>query len=407
MDNARHVHRQTLKKKTLLTLALLLGGTATVPGSLAAAPAADRAPAELKMILSPGRNNAGAITFRTEGEGETAGQAAAENSAAAPGHDSPAVAAPAPAAAATGVSAATANRQTAAAQTEPSRPRTPAYPSSFTLGTGYRRDELSWNIADIDRKPNVLSELQYDDVESLALSANMRWSNSSNLYVRGGVNIGSTLSGDVQDSDYLGNNRTLEYSRSSADVDTGLLLGADIGVGYRFDMAVSGRDRSLHLMPLVGYSYSSQELDMTDGLQVIPAYGSFDGLDSSYDAHWSGPWIGLDMELAFNKRHALLASLEYHWVDYKADADWNLRSDFSHPVSFEHDANGDGAVASITYRYTPNAQWFWTVGYLYSRFEADNGNDATHFADGRVVNVPFNEAEWESHAVMIGLGFTF
>jgi outer membrane protease len=424
MDNARHVHRQTLKKKTLLTLALLLGGTATVPGSLAAAPAADRAPAELKMILSPGRNNAGAITFRTEGEGETAGQAAVSGAsqATAPGSSpKPVVKAvdPSP----TTVQPAEANTQSIAERGElalgKARPRILAYPNSFSMGVGYRWDDLHWVITDSDKRPSFASVLEYDNLESATLSADMRWSNSSNIYVRGGVDIGRTLSGDERDSDYLfptePNNfpSVVEFSRSTADCDSGSLLDANIGVGYRFDLPFSDRDQYLRLMPLVGFSYHSQELEVNDGVQILSEYGfsmplgPFDGLDSNYDAHWAGPWAGIDMELALNQRHALLASFEYHWVDYEADADWNLRSDFSHPVSFEHESDGDGIIASITYRFTPNPKWFWTLGYKYSKFEADWGEDTTYFSDGTIGKDKLYEAEWESHAVMVGLGYRF
>lgn len=398
MMHHRHGRPQPSARKALLAASVLLGslGAAMVG-------AADQPPAELKMILSPGQGRSDVITFSTDGEDQPATKESRPVETAEP---TPMTVLPPEA---TAESAA----EREALVSGKSRPRTLAYPSSFTLGAGYRWDSVNWNIADSDYRPNILSELQYDDIESLTLSGTLRWSNSANFYVRGGFDIGRTLSGDVQDSDYLGNNRTYEFSRSYSDSDSGSLVDATIGVGYRFDLPLSGSDRYMHLMPLVGYSYHSQDLDMTDGVQVIADYGfnmplgPFDGLDSNYDAHWAGPWIGLDMELVFDQRHALLASLEYHWADYEADANWNLRGDFAHPISYEHDSDGDGIVASITYRYTPNPKWFWTVGFRYSRFEADSGTDTTYLSDGSVVAGPLNEAEWESYAVTVGLGFKF
>lgn len=409
MRSARKSNGQASGKKQLLTLALLLGGTATVLGSGAAAWAADRAPTELKMILSPGKGNSDVITFSADGEEK----AEAVEQAATPTAASAKQAAPTPMTVLPPESTAESAAERAELVSGKSSPRSLAFANSFSLGVGYRWDSVFFNIATLSRTPNILSELEYDDFESMTLSANMRWSNSSNVYVRGGVDIGRTITGDVRDSDYLGNNRTMEFSRSYADGDGGSLVDADVGAGYRFDLPFSGRDRYMRLMPLVGYSYHSQELEMTDGVQAIAGYGfdvplgPFDGLDSNYDAHWAGPWIGLDMELAFNLRHALLASLEYHWVDYEADADWNLRSDFAHPISFEHDSNGDGVVAAITYRYTPNPKWFWTVGYKFSKFDADAGEYTVYRSDDTVSYARFNEAEWESHAVMVGLGFKF
>jgi outer membrane protease len=349
------------------------------------------------MILSPGQGQRETITFSAEGGDKQAQK------------DAP----PTPMTVLPPEATAESAAERAELVSGKSRPRTLSYPNSFSLGAGYRWDSVFFNIATLSRTPNILSELQYDNIESMTLSANMRWSNSANFYVRGGVDIGRTINGEVQDSDYLGDNRTLEFSRSYADGDGGSLVDANAGFGYRFDLPLSGRDQSMHLMPLLGYSYHSQELEMTDGVQVIADYGfdvplgPFGGLDSNYDAHWSGPWIGLDMELAINQRHALLASLEYHWADYEADADWNLRSDFAHPVSFEHKSEGEGVIASITYRYTPNPKWFWTAGFKYSKFEADAGEYTYYSSADTAGYARFNEAEWESYAVTVGLGFKF
>ncbi len=405
--------------KKLRRLALLLGGVGML--GITVLPAhADQPPPELKMILAPGQGSSDVITFSAD-EGDktvikeampetsrtaapvsskgattsspkTAGQAAAELT--------PMTVLPAEA---TAESA----EQRAALLAGKGRGRSLAYPNSFSMEVGYRWDSFFYNTAPANRVPNIISELQFDDLESMTLSANMRWSNSSHVYVRGGIDIGRTITGEVQDSDYNGDNRTLEFSRSYADCDGGALLDANIGVGYRFDIPFTEREGFMHLMPVIGFAFHSQELQMTDGVQVIPAYGPFDGLDSNYDAHWSGPFVGLDMELAFYQRHALMASVEYHYMNYEADADWNLRSGLAHPVSFEHDSNGDGFNASISYRYTPNPKWFWTVGYRYSKFEADAGDNIRHLASGEERIIRVNEAEWESHAVMVGLGYRF
>nr|WP_321465077.1 hypothetical protein [uncultured Desulfobulbus sp.] len=382
--------RQRRGGKTLAGLAIVLG----LEAGLALA---DQPPPELKMILAPGSVNSGVITFSAE-ENQDGAEKTVQ---------------PTPMTVLPPSSTAESARQRQKLVAGEARPLSLAYQNSFTLGAGYRWDNLRFNIAPLGGTPNILSELSFDDLESMTVSAGMRWSNSSNVYVRGGVDIGRTISGEVQDSDYYGDNRTLEFSRSYADGDGGSVLDADIALGYRFDLPLSGRESTLQLMPVLGYSYHSQEVAMTNGVQVIADYGfgvelgPFTGLDSNYDAHWAGPFIGLDMELALNRQHALLASFEYHWIDYEADADWNLRSDFAHPISFEHDSEGDGVVASITYRYTPNPKWFWTVGFTYSKFEADAGGYTYYSADNSPGYARFNEAEWESCAVVVGLGFKF
>ncbi len=86
--------------------------------------------------------------------------------------------------------------------------------TDFTLSTGYRSDDLDWNIAgDINgNNPNVLSELTWDDVESyqVKLQGSIVWPNI--IALRGYANYGWVFDGDNQDSDYLGDNRTFEFS---------------------------------------------------------------------------------------------------------------------------------------------------------------------------------------------------
>jgi len=164
----------------------------------------------------------------------------------------------------------------------------------FTLSAGYRVDDLDWNIAgDINgNNPNVLSELTWDDVESYQLKAqgSAVWPNI--IALRGYANYGWIFDGDNQDSDYLGDNRTFEFSRSNNSTDDDDVLDASLAIGYpiRFGRAVIGT-----MTPLLGYSYHEQNLNITDGNQTIPNLGPFPGLDSSYETEWKGPWIGFDL----------------------------------------------------------------------------------------------------------------
>lgn len=381
----------------LLALGALLC-VATGLGGARAAGAEPPAPAQLRMTLSPGRADASTITFSTEDGKRTRGELEQ-------------VFAPEPEGQAAG-------RIEAAAPPDPlwggrKTAADIAYQPEVSLRAGYRRDHLQWSIADVDNNPNVLSELDFDHVDSLALAGDLRWSNSSKLFLRGAFDIGWRQNGNVQDSDYLGNDRTMEFSRSYADVEGGSFFDLSAGLGYRFDIPLRAEERVLRLIPLAGYSYHSQEFEITNGYQALAEYGfkakpgPIRGLHSWYDAKWYGPWLGLDVDFSVNRRHALLLSLEYHWIDYEADANWNLRSDLAHPVSFEHDSNGEGYILSLAYKYSPNSRWFWTVGASYSSMEADPGFVRTYSADGSDSSTQLNRVEWDSFALTAGLGFYF
>jgi hypothetical protein len=299
----------------------------------------------------------------------------------------------------------------------------PRIESELVVSAGYRVDDFDWNIAgDIDgNSPNILSELTWDDLEIYQLELYNKTIVREVFYLRGSLSYGWIKDGDNQDSDYLEDNRAREFSRSTNDADDGNTLDASLGIGYPFTFG-SG---FVGLTPLVGYSYHEQNLTMTDGNQTItwisldpdfpdgPPLGPMLGLDNTYEAQWKGPWVGFDLIFTSKDVHRHLAqveayvNLEYHWADYCAEADWNLRTDFAHPKSFEHDADGDGIVLSAGWNVVWNDHWALNANFDYQDWSTDHGTDRTFFSDGSVEETRLNEVNWKSYAVMVGLSYRF
>ena len=284
--------------------------------------------------------------------------------------------------------------------------------TEFVFSGGYRRDDLDWNIAgDINgNNPNILSELTWDDIESyqVKFQGSLVWPRIITL--RGSVNYGWIFDGDNQDSDYLGDNRSFEFSRSNNSTDDGDVWDASIAVGYpfRFGQTVIGT-----VIPLVGYSHHEQELKITDGYQTIPSLGSFPGLDSSYDTQWKGPWIGIDLRFkareikTFAHRFETYFTYEYHWADYDAEANWNLRDDLAHPKSFKHDADGNGYVIGAGFNFVLHQHWALNFNFDYQDWSTDNGTSKVFFADGTSAKTRLNEVNWTSYALSLGLSLRF
>ena len=295
----------------------------------------------------------------------------------------------------------------------------------LTPSIGYRRDDLDWNIAgdSSGNNPNVLSELTWDDLESIQakIKGSIVWPNV--IALKGSANYGWIFDGENQDSDYAGDNRTLEFSRSNNSADDGDVLDVSLGIGYpfRFGRSVIGT-----ITPLVGYSYHEQNLTITDGNQTIsipvvtdsivivpPPLGPFSGLDSKYETEWQGPWIGFDMRFkakeirAFAHRFEPYFSFEYHWADYDAKAEWNLRSDLAQPVSFKHDADGTGIVLGAGFDVVISTSLALNFNLDYQDWETDEGDDKVFFADGTSVTTQLNEVNWTSWAASIGLTLRF
>jgi hypothetical protein len=273
------------------------------------------------------------------------------------------------------------------------------------LSMGYRVDDFDWNIAgDIyGNNPNILSELTWNNIKIYQIKFRYKTILHEACYFRGSFGYGRIFDGENQDSDYLGDNRTSEFSRSINSADDGNILDLSFGIGYQFTF----ESDNFGITPLIGYSYHQQNLTITDGNQIIPQTGPFPGLDSTYDAEWNGPWVGLDFILKLNNKHTVFVEIEYHWADYYAEADWNLRSDFAHPKSFEHVADGTGLVISIGCTTSFNNNWSMNINFDYQDWSTDYGIDRTFFANGTIGVTRLNEVNWKSNAIMIGFAYHF
>lgn len=278
----------------------------------------------------------------------------------------------------------------------------------FSTRGGYRFDRLDWSIAgDLSGKnPNVLSELTWDDLESYTFSADGWLIRPSWVAFKGSFDYGWILNGDNRDSDYLGNNRTFEFSRSNNTSDDGYLFDVSGAIGYPWQPA-PGDSQEIRIIPMVGYSYHRQHLTITDGFQTIPATGSFADLNSRYVTRWAGPWLGLDLAFKPYKKIRVHAGVEYHWASYLANARWNLRTDFSQPKSFRHIADGNGIVTKAGLEYELSNRWGIHLEGNFQDWSTDPGIDRTFFSSGTTSETRLNEVNWESWSVSLGAKYSF
>jgi opacity protein-like surface antigen len=286
------------------------------------------------------------------------------------------------------------------------------FKTDLELSAGYRLDDLDWNIAgNVEgRNPNVLSEYTWSDVETFQTRGGLRVLMNDALCLRASFAYGWIFDGEIQDSDFAGNDRSQEFSRSNNSADDGSTLDGTIGIGYQFK---AGRFRWI---PMAGYSYSEQNLTLKDGFQSIslpvpggtpPPVGSIAGLDSSYDTTWKGPWIGFDLFFQARERLILFGTFEFHWADYKAEANLNLRNDFAHSKSFEQAADGTGYTVIAGASYALKGPWSLALSCTYERWTTDAGIDRAYYVNGRIVETRLNEVNWDSFSIMLGLTYRF
>jgi hypothetical protein len=282
-----------------------------------------------------------------------------------------------------------------------------AWESSVELYGGYRQDNLSWSIAGIDGSPNILSELSFDDVVSLEVGVDLDLRAPVGFEAEIALRYGEIVDGSNRDSDYMGDDRTGEWSRSDNAVDDDDVWDTSVGIGWGIDWTDRRSGRSARFTPMIGYAINQQNLRLSDGVQTIPPSGSFPGLDSTYQSEWRGPWIGLHSLYEGAPRWQLGLDLEFHWGDYEAVADWNLRTDLQHPRSFEHDADGRGLRLLLEGIRQLGRRSDLTLRLGLEDWETDAGTDRIYLADGSVVSTRFNGAQWQSLSLDLGWRYRF
>lgn len=293
------------------------------------------------------------------------------------------------------------------------------------LTGGYRVDQLDWNIAgDINGyDPDVLSELTWEELESYQVSARGKVVMANPRFpfggmARGGFSYGDLYSGTNQDSDYNGDGRTREFSRSNNQADNGEVWDASLGGGVVF----ANRSRTFSVAPLVGFSFHEQNLTIHDGYQTIndpantpplppgvavPPVGPIAGLNSTYESEWRSGWVGVDVDYIPAPFFDIHGTVEFHSGKYEAEADWNLRSDLQHPRSFRHTADdATGFVTSVGMR-AGTGRVFFTVDFHYQKWRAEDGLDRTYFSDGTIGVTKLNEVNWEASSINGGMTVRF
>lgn len=287
----------------------------------------------------------------------------------------------------------------------------------FEYKAGYRIDNLVWTIAgDMSgNNPNILSELTFSDLKIIQGEILITKSLTDKLYLIGDLELGMIINGKNQDSDYLGDNRTHEFSRSYNDCNGNAIFDISTALGY-YLIPKSEDTKGFGLSGLIGYGINCQNLLLTNGYQAIwidPETGTpgetgpISGLNTTYKAYWKGFWIGLNVEKEIKSKIKFILGYEYHQVDYTGEGNWNLRNDFEHPKSFEHITEGTGKVINTGLNWIIKDKYKIAIIYSLGEWETDGGIDKTYFSDGSRISTKFNGANWDTKSIMISVKYLF
>lgn len=280
--------------------------------------------------------------------------------------------------------------------------------TNVSVGLGLRSDDLQWSIAgnSAGTSPNVLSELTWSKVNMVQLEVSAEGEVGHNWFLGGDFAYALAFAGDVQDSDYQSDNRTEEFSRSYSDADKSYASDYGLRVGY---VLIRGRGRGLSgfsLMPLLGYAHKDVSMRMTNGVQVLSDYGftvplgPFSGLNSKYQGKWDGAWLGARIGFEPSAGSKFFVEYQHHSASYNGEANWNLRTDFQHPVSFKHETDATGNILILVYQSTDKKGAGWEVKLRREEWDSDSGVDTTYFYNGSTATTQLNEVTSESTSLV-------
>lgn len=291
---------------------------------------------------------------------------------------------------------------------------------------GYSSDDINFDIAADptgEMTPNVLSELNWYDMEVASIRADLVWPLGKGLRLRGMIDYGIILNGDSLDTDYLGDNRTNVWFKSTASVDGDDRYQGELEVGweFRWSFAVptwrigdSAKRRGLvsevSLTPSIGYQISGHDIQFTDGVLIEPPVGPFAELNSSYAPEWKGLTTAVDLRMRLGSRLMLGARYLYSdWLDFEALSTWNLRDDWEQDPSFVHTADGSGERLEVNLEYLMGKEKNRSIylSYIDNQYKTEPGRDTTFFAGGSSFVTRLNEASWNGHGFEIGFRFRF
>lgn len=197
---------------------------------------------------------------------------------------------------------------------------------------------------------------------------------------------------------------SVENDRIEAEIDKDDINSHQFALAYSSTMEVAPE---IHYSWYLGHAEQEQNFIFTDGVQISASddsnpVGAINGLNSSYEAQWSGPWIGFEMWEKLGP-HTVLFRYQHYEVDFEASGDWNLEANLQHPRSFEQEADGEGGTMRIEYQYSFSDYLSLGTVYNWNRWVAKKGSYTLFNADGSSDSALLDKVSWEYYTISINL----
>jgi hypothetical protein len=289
------------------------------------------------------------------------------------------------------------------AQNVPPYDKTDRTTLSIEPKVGYSISKSSFNIAgnEMGRNPNIYSELIWDPTNSVEYGVALKLSRKK-LSLRTDLLFNKTLSGNVTDFDYDGDNRTLPF--------TELYLSNHNGTGYSIKIQPGydvSRNENLSLVTYLSFDYSNRNLYLlndrnwrSNDRNYIP------GLNSYYKYKFPNYGLGIALDYKLSSRWSTQIAAEGYLSRYYAYGHWNLIEDFEKPISYEHKDNGKKISTLLGLSYAINSNVNVGISYDLNHFNISNGKDYLYSKSEGLLKTRLNEANETKHAFLLNLRYS-
>ncbi len=270
----------------------------------------------------------------------------------------------------------------------------------FKLLAGYSAENLDWSIAGKNANAeaiNILSELDWKKTGGVYLDLHGKWRVWKDLFVHASFSKTFVTSGTVSDTDFSKDNRGDTLFHDTFNSNKGGVICYNAAVGYKFHFL-----KKHSIAPFAGYGNDSQSL------YIFRDNGNVQGdLKSTYQTKWNGFLVGLNLGICLNEKLTAGGQITYHQVSYSAEADWNLVTDFKHPVSFEHHAKGYGITteAGLEYLMSKKISAMFTIRHGY--WVTGKGTDTLYRSNGNIAVTQLNSVHRSNLTFSAGVQITF
>ncbi len=266
------------------------------------------------------------------------------------------------------------------------------------------------NHADSDGTPNVISELIYDDVDSVITEFNVNSLFYDRYIFNIDVGLGGIDDGKLTDRDYLGDNRTGLFSVAEATVgdETDNVFYVNADLGYRI---FNKKKSSVDL--LLGYQRWEEKYVSTKAIQLVDPLGLV-GLGPlanqtkaiSEETEWNSLRVGARAKIELFKRLSIKSRIMFvPWTHYEHDDIHHQRTDLRKDPSFRVKADGGfGVMSDTTIFYNIWKELSIEAGYQIWDIESGDGI-LTSRANTGSVDTNFNEANATRQGAIIGISY--